>query len=114
MAGWGCIGIVAGESCVHLCVEKSVPKRVPEVLAVGGSDDFLYRRGGKTLGNVVCDAPYRNVVNTACVAHAVLGFECFDKCVADSVNLGRPFVVNYPRLKISGCIADVANRLGYL
>lgn len=42
-----------------------------------------------------------------------LGCVYFDNCVSESVNSGEPFVLNRPRLKISGCIADIANRLGY-
>jgi flagellar biosynthesis protein FlhG len=37
----------------------------------------------------------------------------FDPCVSDSVNSGIPFVANRPQLKVSGCIVDMANRLGY-
>lgn len=43
-----------------------------------------------------------------------LGFVYFDKCVSDAVNSGVPFIVSHPNLKISGCIADIVNRLGYL
>ena len=42
-----------------------------------------------------------------------LGFMYFDKCVSEAVNSGTPFVVGYPKRKISECIADIANRLGY-
>lgn len=42
-----------------------------------------------------------------------LGFMYFDKCVSEAVNSGTPFVVGHPKLKISLCIADIANRLGY-
>ncbi len=48
-----------------------------------------------------------------CIEPANFGFLYFDKCVSDAVNSGVPFVVSRPRLKISACIADVANRLGY-
>jgi len=43
-----------------------------------------------------------------------LGFVHFDNCVSEAVNLGRPFVVGRPNLRISMCIADIANRLGYV
>lgn len=42
-----------------------------------------------------------------------LGFVYFDKHVSEAVNSGVPFVVGAPRRKISGCIVDMANRLGY-
>lgn len=42
-----------------------------------------------------------------------LGHLFFDKCVPEAVNSGLPFVVGKPRQKISGCIVDMANRLGY-
>jgi flagellar biosynthesis protein FlhG len=42
-----------------------------------------------------------------------LGFVYFDKYVSDAVNSGVPFIVSRPQLKISGCIVDMANRLGY-
>ena len=40
-----------------------------------------------------------------------LGFLYFDKCVPEAINSGRPFVVSYPKQKISACVADIANRL---
>lgn len=43
----------------------------------------------------------------------VLGFVYFDKYVSEAVNSGVPFVVGDPRRKISGCIENMANRLGY-
>jgi MinD-like ATPase involved in chromosome partitioning or flagellar assembly len=42
-----------------------------------------------------------------------LGHLFFDKCVSEAVNSGLPFVVGRPRQKVSGCIVDMANRLGY-
>lgn len=42
-----------------------------------------------------------------------LGFVYFDKYVSEAINSGVPFVVGEPRRKISGCIVDMANRLGY-
>ncbi len=43
-----------------------------------------------------------------------LGFIYFDKCVSDTVNSGVPYIVSHPRLKISTCITNIANRLGYV
>jgi flagellar biosynthesis protein FlhG len=48
-----------------------------------------------------------------CIEPETLGFVYFDKCVSDAINSGVPFVVGEPRRKISGCIVDMANRLGY-
>ena len=42
-----------------------------------------------------------------------LGFLYFDKCVSEAVNCGVPFTVSHPRNKISACVADISNRLGY-
>ncbi|MBI5094802.1 MAG: AAA family ATPase [Candidatus Hydrogenedentes bacterium] len=42
-----------------------------------------------------------------------LGFLYYDKCVPEAVNSGTPFVVSFPKLKIAGCVSDIANRLGY-
>ncbi len=42
-----------------------------------------------------------------------LGFLYFDRTVSESVNSGVPFVVGQPKRKVSGCISDIANRLGY-
>lgn len=42
-----------------------------------------------------------------------LGFLYYDRCVEEAVNAGTPFVVSNPKLKISECISDIANRLGY-
>lgn len=43
-----------------------------------------------------------------------LGHVLFDKIVPEAVNSGVPYIVSHPRQKISGCISDIANRLGYL
>lgn len=43
-----------------------------------------------------------------------LGFMYFDNRVSEAVNTGMPFVVGRPKLRISTCIADIANRLGYV
>ncbi len=43
-----------------------------------------------------------------------LGFMYFDKCVSEAVNSGTPFIVSRPKLRVSMCIADMANRLGYV
>ena len=42
-----------------------------------------------------------------------LGMMFFDPTVSEAVNSGVPFVVGRPRRKVSGCIVDIANRLGY-
>ncbi len=42
-----------------------------------------------------------------------LGYLYFDHCVQEAINSGTPFVVSHPRLGISGCVKDIANRLGY-
>lgn len=42
-----------------------------------------------------------------------LGFVYFDKGVSDAVNSGTPFVINRPRGRATGCITDIANRLGF-
>lgn len=42
-----------------------------------------------------------------------LGFLTFDTQVSEAVNSGIPFVCGRPRSQISGCILDMANRLGY-
>lgn len=43
-----------------------------------------------------------------------LGFVYFDNCVSEAVNSGVPFVVKRPKQRVSQCIADIANRLGYV
>lgn len=48
-----------------------------------------------------------------CIEPDSLGFVYFDKCVSEAINSGVPFVIGEPRRKISGCIVDMANRLGY-
>jgi flagellar biosynthesis protein FlhG len=42
-----------------------------------------------------------------------LGYLYFDRCVPEAVNLGKPFVVAFPDQKLSACVTDIANRLGY-
>lgn len=43
----------------------------------------------------------------------MLGHIFFDGIVKESVNCGIPFVHNHPKLQVSGCFSDMANRLGY-
>jgi flagellar biosynthesis protein FlhG len=43
-----------------------------------------------------------------------LGYLYFDRHVSDTVNSGVPIIVSHPTLKISMCITDIANRLGYV
>jgi len=42
-----------------------------------------------------------------------LGHIFFDQFVTESVNSGVPFIKSRPKMQISSCIADMANRLGY-
>lgn len=42
-----------------------------------------------------------------------LGHILFDQYVSVAVNSGIPFTVSKPKAKVSGCIVDIANRLGY-
>lgn len=48
-----------------------------------------------------------------CIEPENLGFLYFDNYVSEAVNSGVPFIVSRPRLKVSACVVDVANRLGY-
>jgi len=48
-----------------------------------------------------------------CVEPELLGHVLFDQYVSVAVNSGVPFVVSKPKAKISRCITDIANRLGY-
>ncbi len=43
-----------------------------------------------------------------------LGFLFFDKHVSEAVNSGVPFIVSHPQLKVSACVTDIANRLGFM
>lgn len=43
-----------------------------------------------------------------------LGYISFDKLVQEAVNSGLPFVVSHPKHKLTQCIAEVTNRLGYI
>ncbi len=59
-----------------------------------------------------------NILNKHARTHLLieaelLGHVYFDHCVSEAVNSGSPFVVGSPKRKISACIADMANRLGY-
>lgn len=59
-----------------------------------------------------------NILSKYCRQHLQiepesLGYLYFDTYVSNSVNCGVPFVANRPNLKISGCVVDMANRLGY-
>lgn len=43
-----------------------------------------------------------------------LGLIYFDQYVSEAVNSGVPFVAARPQLRISSCVVELANRLGYL
>ena len=43
-----------------------------------------------------------------------LGHLAFDACVQDAINSSEPFVVSHADSPITGCVADVATRLGYI
>lgn len=48
-----------------------------------------------------------------CVEPEDLGFIYFDAFVSEAVNCGVPFVVSRPQQRVSLCVAELANRLGY-
>ena len=43
-----------------------------------------------------------------------LGFVFFDPVVSEAINSGIPFVLSHADQRISECIEDIANRLGYI
>ena len=47
------------------------------------------------------------------IAPEQLGFLFFDKHVSEAVNSGVPFIVSNPKRKVSNCIVEIADRLGY-
>ncbi len=42
-----------------------------------------------------------------------IGHIVYDKVVPEAINSGVPFVMSHPRETITGCIASIANKLGY-
>lgn len=42
-----------------------------------------------------------------------LGYLHFDHCVQEAINAGQPFVTRFPEQKLTHCVSDIANRLGY-
>lgn len=43
-----------------------------------------------------------------------MGYILFDTIVPEAVNSGVPYVVSHPERKVSGCIATIANHLGFV
>ena len=43
-----------------------------------------------------------------------MGYILFDTVVPEAVNSGVPYVVSHPERKISGCIATIANHMGFV
>jgi MinD-like ATPase involved in chromosome partitioning or flagellar assembly len=82
---------------VYLYAEPSLRKKAPEILVDLEAGTHL-----NALDIFLCIEPTN------------VGFMFFDKCVPDAVNSWMPFVVSHPHLKISGCVADIINRLGYV
>jgi MinD-like ATPase involved in chromosome partitioning or flagellar assembly len=97
---------------VYLCAEPSLQKKAPEILVVGSGKGGV---GKSCLAvNAAVTAARKGWRVILCIEPTNLGFMFFDKCVPDAVNSGTPFVVSHPHLKISGCVADIINRLGYV
>jgi len=63
----------------------------------------------KVASNILCKYARQHLM----VEPDMLGHIYFDGVVKESVNCGIPFVHNSPKLQISGCFHDMANRLGY-
>ena len=63
----------------------------------------------KVASNILCKYARQHLM----VEPDMLGHIYFDGVVKESVNCGIPFVHNSPKLPISGCFHDMANRLGY-
>ncbi len=63
----------------------------------------------KIAANILCKYARQQLM----IEPELLGHLYFDQHVSETVNSGVPFVVGKPKRKISACIADMANRLGY-
>lgn len=63
----------------------------------------------KVASNILCKYARQHLM----VEPEMLGHIFFDAIVKESVNCGIPFVHNCPKLQVSGCFHDMANRLGY-
>lgn len=63
----------------------------------------------KVAANILCKYARQHLM----VEPDMLGHIFFDGIVKESVNCGIPFVHNCPKLQVSGCFHDMANRLGY-
>ncbi len=63
----------------------------------------------KIATNILC----KHVRQHLMIEPELLGHLYIDRHVTEAVNSGTPFVVGQPGRKISACIADMANRLGY-
>ena len=63
----------------------------------------------KIAANILC----KHVRQHLMIDPELLGHLYFDQHVTEAVNLSTPFVIGQPKRKISACIADMANRLGY-
>lgn len=59
--------------------------------------------------NILC----KHARHALLIEPEILGHMLFDNCVPETVNSGTPFIVGQPHLKLSRCVADIANRLGY-
>ena len=63
----------------------------------------------KIAANILC----KHVRQHLMIETDLLGHLYFDQHVTEAVNLSTPFVIGQPKRKISACIANMANRLGY-
>lgn len=63
----------------------------------------------KIAANILC----KHVRQYLMIEPELLGHLYFDQHVSEAVNSSTPFVIGQPKRKISACIADMANRLGY-
>ncbi len=63
---------------------------------------------------IACNILNKYVRQWLCVEPENLGLIYFDQYVSEAVNSGVPFVAARPQLRISSCVVELANRLGYL
>ena len=91
----------------HVCGEMTALAKAirPKIVVNRANNPYE----AQIAANILCKCARQQLM----IEPETLGFMYFDHCVSEAVNSGVPFVVGFPKQKISACIADIATRLGF-
>lgn len=103
---------------VHMGFDDSVKKQIcGEMIALAQSMKpkiIVNRAQNAYEAEIAANFLTKSALQYLMIEPETLGHVLFDKIVPESVNSGVPFVVSHRRHKISDCVSDVANQMGWV